>query len=297
MADISPHTQTSLASIPAGHTSYEEFHRDIRSRYDALPRRLKQVADFIMKQPDDVALGTVSELAKGADVQPSAVIRFAQTFGFEGFTELQLIFQQHLRNRGKPYKQRVTALQSIHGKQDKTLTVLNQFYYAALESLHALHQHIDTNRLEKAIKCLSKGRCIYILGLRRSMPVARYLSYLFLKLEIHHCILGLETGLEEEAMLMAGSRDAAIVISFTDYAVRTVEIFKALEKKKVPIVSITDSPASPVIPESGLWLEVIEANYQGFRSNAATMTLIMTLATMIAEKRNDRKGETLSISE
>lgn len=279
----------SISSAPVRTPSYEEFHRDIRARYDALPRRLKQIADFIMKWPDEVALGTVSELAKGANAQPSTVIRFAKAFGFEGFTELQRIFQQHLRNRGKPYKQRVTALQSIRGEQDTALTVLNEFYYAALESLHALHQHIDANRLEKAIRCLSKGRCIYILGLRRSMPVARYLSYLFLKLEIHHCILGLETGLEDETMLMAGSKDAAIVISFTDYAVRTVEIFKVLEKKKIPIVAITDSPASPIIPDSGLWLEVIEADYQGFRSNAATMTLVMTLATMIAERRSDNK--------
>ena len=91
--------------------------------------------------------------------------------------------------------------------------------------------------------------------------------------------------MEDEEMMLAGREDAAIVISFSVYAARTIELFRSLEARNVTVVSLTDSPASPVFPKSGLWLQVAEANFNGFRSNAGTMALVATLAAAIAERR------------
>ena len=54
------------------------------------------------------------------------------------------------------------------------------------------------------------------------------------------------------------------------------------------MVSITDSPFSPLTQLAGLWIEVSEANFEGFRSMAATLTLAMTLTVAIAERREQR---------
>jgi len=51
------------------------------------------------------------------------------------------------------------------------------------------------------------------------------------------------------------------------------------------VVSVTDSPFSPLAQLAGCWLEASEANFEGFRSMAATLTLAMTLTVAIAEKR------------
>lgn len=264
---------------------YDAFHQKLRARYATLPTRLRQIADTILEKPDDIALGTVSSLAADAQVQPSTVIRFARTFGLNGFSEMQAIFRERIRSRSTSYGERLHALHGEDGGPATSVAVLDGFYHAAIASLDALHHHLDRKKLEKAITRLVGAQRIYILGLRRSMPVTRYLSYLLTKMEILHQVIGLESGMEEEAMLSAGPRDAAIVISFAAYAPRTVELFKELERRCVPIVAVTDSPASPVIPSTGLWLDVMEADFQGFRSNAATMVLIMTLATAIAERR------------
>ncbi|MDG6095011.1 MurR/RpiR family transcriptional regulator [Acetobacter sp. AN02] len=264
---------------------YDAFHQQLRARYATLPPRLKQIADAVLASPDDVALGTVSSLAAIARVQPSTVVRFARTFDLNGFSEMQAIFRDRIRSRSISYGERVNALHAADGSPASASALLDGFYEAALASLQAMHHHMDRTRLDEAITRLAQARRIYILGLRRSMPVARYLSYLFTKMEISHRIIGLESGMEDEAMLSAGPEDAAIVISFTVYAKRTIELFRALEKRHVPIVAVTDSPASPVIPSSGLWLEVMEADFMGFRSNAATMALVMTLATAVAERR------------
>lgn len=266
-------------------SAYDQLYQNIRAQQEDLPPRLRQIADYITRHPNDVALGTVKSLAEAAKVQPSTVIRFARLFRFNGFSEMQSVFQSHLRSRVTPYEERVSALHRLDGQPVAALDIMEGFYRAATESLEALRHLIDPVRLQKAVACLADGRVIYILGLRRSMAVVRYLAYLFTKLEIPYRLVGAEAGMEEESIFGAGPEDAALVISFSEYAPLTVHLFNQLENRRVPIVSLTDNAISPVIPSSGLWLEIVEADFQGFRANAATMAMIMTLAVAIAERR------------
>jgi DNA-binding MurR/RpiR family transcriptional regulator len=53
------------------------------------------------------------------------------------------------------------------------------------------------------------------------------------------------------------------------------------------MVSITDSIFSPIAPMADAWLEIVEANFEGFRSMAATMALAMTLAVAVAGQRGE----------
>ena len=53
----------------------------------------------------------------------------------------------------------------------------------------------------------------------------------------------------------------------------------------MPVVAITDSPFSPLVPLGDVWLELAEADYGAFRSLAATWALAMTLAVATAEAR------------
>ena len=79
--------------------------------------------------------------------------------------------------------------------------------------------------------------------------------------------------------------DAVLAVSFTPYASETAALTQAAREKQARIVSITDSAFSPIAPVADLWFEIVEANFEGFRSMAATMALAMTLAVAVAGKR------------
>ncbi len=64
-----------------------------------------------------------------------------------------------------------------------------------------------------------------------------------------------------------------------------MDLANAAAGSGVPVVSITDSAFSPLARMAGLWIEVAEANFEGFRSMAATLTLAMTLTVAVAERR------------
>jgi hypothetical protein len=67
-----------------------------------LPRRLQQCADHVARHLDSIALSTVAQVAQGAGVPPSAVMRFCQIMGFSGFAEMQRLFRQALSRLTMP---------------------------------------------------------------------------------------------------------------------------------------------------------------------------------------------------
>ncbi len=72
----------------------EEFRERLAELSDSLPKRLRQCADYIGANTDRIAVSTVAELAAGADVPPSALMRFCQMMGFSGFSEMQKLFRE-----------------------------------------------------------------------------------------------------------------------------------------------------------------------------------------------------------
>ena len=91
--------------------SFDAFQRRLIEIEPHLPKRLRQAAAYALEHPDEFALSTASALARNADVQASTLVRFAQTLGFAGFSELQELFRSRLRNRWPDYSDRLRALQ------------------------------------------------------------------------------------------------------------------------------------------------------------------------------------------
>src|SRR6478672_1305099 len=77
--------------------TYEDLRAVLASGTIHFPKRLRQVAIFLWQHPSDVALGTISEVARKAGVQPSTLVRFAQIFGYAGFSDFQGLFKDHVR--------------------------------------------------------------------------------------------------------------------------------------------------------------------------------------------------------
>src|SRR6188474_2529058 len=93
------------------HESYEALRAEIARRHPRFADRLKQIAEFALDHPTDMALGTVAEVAERARVQPSAIVRFARAVGYGGFTEMQQVFRSRLVASVAPsYKERISGL-------------------------------------------------------------------------------------------------------------------------------------------------------------------------------------------
>lgn len=282
--------QGESAPATAPPAEFQALRALIVSRRPALPRRLAQVADFAVAQPQEVALRTATELAAEAGVPASALVRFAQTLGYSGFSELQAVFRAHARTRWPDYGERLRALGTDATTAPRAADLLAGFLRASEASLHGAAASIDPTALEQAVALLAAADTIYLLASRRAFPVAFYLAYAMRRLDLRCQLVDQTAALGPEQMAGARPGDAALVTSFTPYAPTSVELAAGAARRGVPVLAITDSPFSPLIQAARVWLEVAEANHLGFRSLAATLALATTLAVATARRRQDERG-------
>ncbi len=270
---------------------FEALRALILDRRQTLPKRIAQVAAYALDNPDEIAFGTAASIATSAGVQPSTLIRFAQHLGYDGFTSLQQVFRERLRERTTSYEERLTVVRGDADEGTSNRRIVDGFLAAASKSLDVMSRNLDDDTLDRAIDILNGAETIYILARRRSYPVASYIAYALGKLGVRSQLIESASGLSPEIISFASSRDAVIAISFSPYASATVEEARILSANNVPVIAITDSAFSPLAQFARVWFEVAEADFGGFRSLAATMALAMGLTVGVAELRRGRKGK------
>lgn len=302
MSDQSHDTQTAAQSEPAAQKEPAEpgdTPRDFNSlralivaRRGGLPKRLVQVADFAVEHPQEIAFSRVADLATQAGVQPSTLVRFAQTLGYSGFSDLQAVFRAHARQRWPDYHERLESLaDAAPGRDAAPVAILHSFVHASHVSLEHLEQTVDVAALDKAVGLLAGAGSITLLAVRRAYPVAVYLTYALRRLGLRCEGVDLAGGLAQRQVDLLGPQDVLLAISFTPYAPETIRLAALAAERGARVVGITDSPFSPLTQSAETWIEVAETDHAGFRSLSATFALATTLAVAAAERRAHRTAE------
>lgn len=268
--------------------TYDDLRSQISTRHAALSKRLRQIAEFALHHPNDMALETVAVIADRAAVQPSTLIRFAKAFGFDGFSDMQRVFRTRLTERVPSYGDRIRALRrtAYPGGDDLATTagVLRHFAEAGIHALEHLRDELSPADLEAAVDLLADAEIVHIMGQRRAFPVASYLAYSLSHLDRRICLIDGVGGLtsQQAQNMMAG--DVLLTASFRPYSPDTVLVAELATERGVPVVAITDGPLSPLSPLAQVALEVEDAQIEAFRSLSASMCLSLSLVVALGQR-------------
>lgn len=268
--------------------SFEALRSAIIERRADLPKRLTQVAAYALDNPDEIAFQTAAGVAEAANVQPSTLVRFAQLFGFDGFSSLQLLFRERLRGRTSSYEERLRLIETGSAAVPESAAILDGFVAAGHRSLDAVGQSVDARDFERAAALLAGAQTIFLIARRRSYPISAYMAYAFGKLGVKSTLVGTAAGIDEDVLALASPADAAFAISFAPYASESASQARSLADRGVPVVSLTDSDFSPLAECSKIWFALSEADHAGFRSLSASMAFAMALTVSVAEKRRQK---------
>ncbi|MEM9710206.1 MAG: MurR/RpiR family transcriptional regulator [Pseudomonadota bacterium] len=263
-------------------TSVSGFHTRLRELSPRLPKRLYQCASYLEQNPNVVAFSTVADIAAAAGVQPSALMRFCKIMGFSGFTEMQKLFRESLATGVPNYSERLKDLRDEGG--DSPGALLAEFIESGRMSLEDLTKQVDFDVLDAAVEALSRARVIHLIGLRRAFPIASYMCYALEKMNIP-AFLHSGLGKLDHSQVMDSS-DALVAITFAPYSPETVTLSKLAAERSVPVVSITDSPSSPVHGPDTYSLLVSEVDFGAFRSLSASLTLAIALSVSVGLRRD-----------
>ncbi|MFC3282716.1 MurR/RpiR family transcriptional regulator [Litchfieldella rifensis] len=273
---------------------FAELEERITEEYPSLSRRLQQTARFLLDHPQEVAFATVAKLAEEAGVTPSTLIRFANSFGFKGFSEMQRLFRSRLVDELPNYAERIRAVRTATGETPDSTQLLWEFAEANRDVLEQLPGRIDPHDLEQVLDIFEKAEIVHVMGARRSFVVASYFTYALHHIDKRAFLVNGLGGMHGEQMKSVGKRDAVLVISFSPYAQESREIAAEAKERGVPLVVITDSNLSPLARLADVSLVVHEAEVKSFRGLTASLCLTQTLAIALGvrqDKTRDAAGK------
>ena len=267
-------------SAPAP-ASVDEFRSRLAEVIDDLPRRLRQCAEYIAANIDRIAVSTVAELAAGADVPPSALMRFCQIMGFSGFSEMQRLFREAYSPGWPDYSTRLKNLKDEGAGSPAAL--LAEFIEAGRLSLEALAKSADEVALTQAVFLLTAAQTVHVVGLRRAFPVATYLVYVIEKMAVPAMLHDSVGRLDHRFALRPG--DALIAITFAPYSEETIALAQDAKARGLPVVALTDRMTSPIVRYSDAVITVPEVDFGAFRSLSATIAMAISLAVAVGSAR------------
>ena len=257
-------------------------------QYDLSPR-LQEVGAYVAANPQSIAVDTLAEIARRAGTHPSTLVRFANHFGFNGFSELQGLYKQHVHEHfaAVDYGTRIRNLR--RHDNDTTLSapgLLDEFTEANLLSLEQLRAEIDHDDLERAVDLLDRASRIHICGIRRAFPVAMYANYALAHVGADcRAIDGLGMMHASQASLISND-DLLLAITFRPYANEVQEVLTAAHKANASIVLITDERDAPRARDASVVFAVRDAEVRSFRSLNASLCLTQTLCIALGYRRN-----------
>lgn len=262
---------------------YEALTAEISERYPTLSKRLGEIASFALEHPTSMALETIANIAKTANVQPSALIRFAKAFGFSGFSEMQRVFQGYVTMHTASYKERISQdmIEIEEGKKDSPYGLLSRYCRENIVSLEHLQNGVDPNELDKAVQLMKEADHIYLIGQRHSLPISTYLSYALSHAGCKVHLLDGIGGLLKEQVACIGPKDLLIVTSFHPYSEETMAVVDSIKEVGTPYIAISDNGISPIVRDANVSFNIHDAQVHTFRSLTATMLLAQTLATSL----------------
>ena len=276
--------------------SAEELRAAILVRYESLSKRLQQIARYVLDEPNAMALETLAVLAERTGVQPSAIVRFAKSFGFDGATQMQRLFRDGLLSGTAPmgYGERVREFtQTVEGKAvGDPGQVLGEFVEGNVLALQNLGKIVGREDLARAVKLISQAETVYVAGFRRSFPVAAYLAYSLMQVDKRTVFIDSLGGMSLQQVHAITAKDLLIAVSYHPYAEETVHVVDAAVAQGCGVLSISDSLVSPVAKPATQVLQVREAEIRKFRSLSASMCLAQALVISYAFAASPAKGGT-----
>ncbi len=273
------------AAAPA---SFDSLRHAIHAIYESLSPHLQRIAQLALDDPNTFALETVVKLAASVDVQPSALIRFAKQLGYTGFSDMQKVFKLRLIEGAPVYRERIFQHrnQLEAAAEDNPLGILHEFCDASALCLDRLKESVSAEQLTQALEMLSVAEQIYVIGQRRAFPIAAYLAYGLMRLEMRCQLLDNVGGMVPQQVAAIGPKDLLVAVAFAEYTPSVVEVVHDAHIRGIPTLTITDVPSSPLAKHADVYFTVDDADIHRFRPIAGSISLAQSLIIALSYIRD-----------
>jgi DNA-binding MurR/RpiR family transcriptional regulator len=250
----------------------------------------RAIADYVLRNQVRVTALGIEELADACAVSTATISRFARDLGFKNYAAMRGAVAETLQSVLQP----VEKLRStIARRTAKASPALESLGYAEA-AITATSRALAGTQIDRIGAVLTKARTVYVLGFGLSSFLAGALA-MHLQPFCRHVVEAAASGGTEVAashLATITDKDVLVVISLPRYTLDAASLTRFARDAGATIVSITDSPASP-LAELGHHVLYAHSTHPVLpSSSSAALAVIEALAVslMTSNKANVAKA-------
>jgi DNA-binding MurR/RpiR family transcriptional regulator len=250
------------------------------SALSSLSKAERRVGRALLADYPSAGLASAARLAERAEVSPPTVLRFAQSLGYDGFTDLQVALRAELSAQSNGPITRLPDAPPAGGLLDRLLQQARAQNERATETLAAL----PNSALETAMALLSDtGRTVYLHGGRFSHLLAVHLAAHLEQLRPGVRLLADPDGTDMGAMLELSRNDVVVLFDYHRYQRSVADLALRVHRAGATVLLITDDLACPVAPEAEVVLAASSTVGTAYQSMAAGFLLTELLIPLVMD--------------
>jgi DNA-binding MurR/RpiR family transcriptional regulator len=261
----------------------------IRSYYPRFSEKEKQIADYILKNPEKIVHGTINEVAEDLGVADATVFRFCKRIGYKGYQAMKIALASETIIPSKEIQEEIT-------EEDNEQEITEKVFKSNIQTLENTLQLLDRVTIQKAVELIFAADKVYFFGTGGSSIIAMDAFHKFV-----------QTGVKAYAFtdshfqLMAASqltpKDLAVVISHSGTNSDTINIVNVALENGAKTIGITSFPKSPLSQKVDVVLltssEETKYRSEALASRIAQVSLIDVLYVNIMIKNKEVSQESL----
>lgn len=263
----------------------------IKSSFSTFTPALQRAAQHIIDHPQDIAIKSMRQISKEAQVQPSTMHRLAVELGFVGYEAFRDIYRQWVAGEAAGFTVRATNLQRDNNR------LLDNVVNADMNNLHHLLREKVESAVIQAHQILRDARHFFIIGLRSLFPAAYYLHYaseMFLRKSTLLSGLGGEVA---DGLRSAKKEDALVVFSCHPYAQHALQTTQYAKSKKLQVIAITDSELSPVALLADVVIVIQNQTPSLFPSIIPALAVAQSMVALLVSSGGEKSIREIELSE
>lgn len=252
----------------------------LTEEWDALTPEAQKAARYVLENPQDVGVSTVREIAEAANVKPNTIVRMARQVGFEGYEDFRQPFREAIRRGSAGFTDRARWLQDV-SKKGELGGLYAEMVGAAIRNIEETFARIDQAALKSAAEAIWASRSVYTLGVGVNNANARNFTYLASTGMVEFHAIPQAGSSPADDIAWADERDVLIAMTSRPYRTEVVETVRIAREQGMTVISISDSPASPIVMAAQHRFVVSVDTPQFFPSSVSIIALLETLLSFV----------------
>jgi DNA-binding MurR/RpiR family transcriptional regulator len=234
----------------------DDFLARLTTAQPTLSPKMSRLAGFLAENYVQAAFMTTREIAAAASVSLATVVRFPAVLSYCDFDALRASIQDRV-NIDLTAVERIRAISAASKdgaagrdgtRAPSSSALFRRIIDSEVESLAALARTFSEAQMERFVRALLPANHVTIVGFRYASTLAAYFGYSLGKIKPNvHAFTQADSSLYDHVRLM-GDEDVLIAIAFARYPKDLLLLVDYAHSSGRCILTITDSPLSPILP-------------------------------------------------